>query len=144
MPRRTWRRNRRPDPTEKRYFVLIGSKETLFSEKDNRENTIHDVYDGVQALLVFIGYPRSGHTLVSSLLDAHPHVIIANEFDIIGKWKEWDIANRNKYFLFDQLYQNSKQESEIGYRSATVKHRYSYHVPRQWQGTYSKKILVSI
>lgn len=91
---------------------------------------------------MFIGYPRSGHTLVSSLLDAHPNAIVANEFDVIGKWQQWDTTNKNKYFLFDQLYQNSKQEAEIGYRSASVPHRYNYSVPSQWQGTFNRRILV--
>ncbi len=26
---------------------------------------------------MFIGYPRSGHSLVGSLLDAHPNIIVA-------------------------------------------------------------------
>ena len=119
--------------------MFIGSHKS-----DDQGKSIHEVYDGVQSLLMFIGYPRSGHTLVSSLLDAHPHMIIANEFDIIGKWQDWDTAKRNKYFLFDQLYLNSKKESEVGYRSATVQHRYSYHVPRQWQGAYNSRILVNV
>ena len=127
------------------FFALLfkGSLGTRSSESNKQGQSIHEVYDGVQTLLIFIGYPRSGHTLVSSLLDAHPHVIIANEFDIIGKWQEWDASNRNKYYLFDQLYLNSEKEADVGYRSATVKHRYSYHVPRQWQGTYNGSILVS-
>ena len=104
----------------------------------------HEVFDGVQTFLMFIGYPRSGHTLISSLLDAHPNAIIANEFDAISEWKKWETTNKNKYFLFDQLYQNSKQEAETGYRSATVPHRYNYSVPGQWQGTFNNKILVSL
>ena len=92
---------------------------------------------------MFIGYPRSGHTLISSLLDAHPNAIVANEFDVISKWQKWEVANKNKYFLFNQLYQNSKQEAEIGYRSAIVPHRYNYSVPDQWQGTFNRRILVS-
>ena len=117
---------------------------TRFSGGVDRGKSLHEVYDGVQTFLMFIGYPRSGHTLVSSLLDAHPHVIIANEFDIIGKWQEWDATHRNKYYLFDELYMNSKKQADVGYRSATVKHRYSYHVSRQWQGTYDSSILVSV
>ena len=92
---------------------------------------------------MFIGYPRSGHTLISSLLDAHPNAIVANEFDVIGEWQNWIPTNRNKYFLFDQLYLNSKMEADTGYRSATVQHRFNYSVPGQWQGTFDQKVLVS-
>ncbi|MBI2706451.1 MAG: sulfotransferase [Actinobacteria bacterium] len=31
----------------------------------------------------FIGYPRSGHTLVASLLNAHPEIIISHELDAL-------------------------------------------------------------
>lgn len=110
--------------------------------RDHKTKSSHELYDGVETLLIFVGYPRSGHTLVSSLLDAHPHVIVANEFDILGQWQTWDDARRNKHFLFDQLITNSKNESKVGYRSATVNHRYSYHVPGQWQGTYKSSIQV--
>lgn len=86
---------------------------------------------------MFIGYPRSGHTLVRSLLDAHPNVIIANELDVISKWQLWSTADKNKYFLFNQLYLNSV-------KMATVQHRYSYSVQGQWQGKYNNNILVII
>ena len=122
--------------------MFKGSSAIRHSGSHDQGKSMHEVYDGVQTLVEFIGFPRSGHTLVSSLLDAHPHVIIANEFDIIGKWQEWQAARRNKYYLFDQLYFNSKEEADVGYRSATGRHKYSYHVPGQWQGTYNGSIMV--
>jgi phage terminase large subunit-like protein len=42
-------------------------------------NRFHDV--GV--FCIFIGYPRSGHSLVGSLLNAHPEVIISHELDVL-------------------------------------------------------------
>ena len=109
---------------------------------DHKTKSSRELYDGAQTLVIFVGYPRSGHTLVSSLLDPHPHVIVANEFDILGQWQTWDDALRNKYFLFDQFVKNSKNESKVGYRSATVNHRYKYNVPGQWQETYKSSIQV--
>ncbi|EDO31672.1 predicted protein [Nematostella vectensis] len=98
------------------------------------------VYDRVQTLLMFIGYPRSGHTLVGSLIDAHPNAIIANELDIIGSWLEWNEDNRNKYFLFDQLYKNSHEQAIKGYRSRfneyVMQQLFNYSVFRQWQGKF--------
>jgi hypothetical protein len=35
----------------------------------------------VERFCFFAGYARSGHTLVASLLDAHPEVVISNELD---------------------------------------------------------------
>ena len=122
--------------------VFKGSSTSRHSGSHFQGKSIHEVYDGVKTLLIFIGYPRSGHTLVSSLLDAHPHVIVANEFDVIGKWDELTAGNRNKYYLFDQLYLNSKEKADVGDRSATTQRGYSYHVPGQWQGTYNRSIMV--
>lgn len=93
--------------------------------------------------MLFIGYPRSGHTLVSTLIDAHPNAIIANEFDLIGKWENWKPKNRNKYFLFDQLYKNSQLEAQRGYRAKTGNRLFSYYVPGQFQGKFQGKLKVT-
>ena len=36
-------------------------------------------FASVKNYVMFIGYPRSGHTLVGFLLDAHPNVMIASQ-----------------------------------------------------------------
>ncbi|WP_173199701.1 sulfotransferase [Parvularcula mediterranea] len=35
-------------------------------------------------LVQFVGFPRSGHSLIGALLDAHPNAAIAHELDIMG------------------------------------------------------------
>ena len=40
-------------------------------------------FEKLQAYCMFIGYPRSGHSLVGSLLDAHPNIIIAHELNAL-------------------------------------------------------------
>lgn len=80
----------------------------------------------VERYCMFIGYPRSGHTLVGSLLDAHPEIVIAHELDalvFIG-------AGFNKQQLFTLILENSRFYSEKGRRWTG----YSYSVPNQWQG----------
>ena len=102
--------------------------------------------DGVKTLVLFIGYPRSGHSLIGSLLDAHPHMIIANEYNVLEKWAEYQPENRNKKYLFQQLYTNSYNESMKGDRSTedcVYKTKYNYFVPNQWQGRFDKSIKVS-
>lgn len=47
---------------------------------------------------MFAGYPRSGHTLVASMLNAHPNVICSNQMFIMYEMKgdpELGIARRN-------------------------------------------------
>jgi len=39
--------------------------------------------DRIKYFLMFMGYPRSGHTLVASMLNAHPNVICSNQMFII-------------------------------------------------------------
>ncbi|KAK3732913.1 hypothetical protein QZH41_012671 [Actinostola sp. cb2023] len=102
----------------------------------------NDDYDHVQSFVLFIGYPRSGHTLVSTLIDAHPNAIIANEFDLIGRWENWKPENRNKYFLFDQLYKNSRMEAEKGYRSPAGNILFNFYVPGQFQGKFQGTLKV--
>ena len=34
---------------------------------------------GLRAFLLFVGYSRSGHTLIGALLDGHPNAIVSNE-----------------------------------------------------------------
>lgn len=36
----------------------------------------------------FVGFPRSGHSLIGSLLDAHPNAVIAHELDAMGLFEK--------------------------------------------------------
>src|SRR6056297_1246638 len=42
----------------------------------------------VEAFVQFVGFPRSGHSLIGSVLDAHPHAIISHELDTMGLIKK--------------------------------------------------------
>ena len=39
----------------------------------------------VKTFVFFIGHPRSGHSIVGSLLDAHPHMVISHQSGILRK-----------------------------------------------------------
>ena len=41
------------------------------------------LFSDLETYCMFLGYPRSGHSLVGALLDAHPDVIIAHELDVL-------------------------------------------------------------
>ena len=83
-------------------------------------------FAGLQAYAMFIGYPRSGHSLVGSLLDAHPEAMIANEADAL-KYVPHGISREG---LLHLLWQNSRRTAARG-RTQTG---YSYVVPGAWQG----------
>ena len=38
----------------------------------------------LEQFVVFVGYGRSGHTLVGALLDGHPRALVANEADAVA------------------------------------------------------------
>lgn len=81
-----------------------------------------------QILCLFIGYPRSGHSLVSSLLDAHPQAIIAHRLDLV-KYVAIGYSMRELGYL---VLRNSQRFAGTG-RELTA---YKYTVPDSWQGRY--------
>jgi hypothetical protein len=85
-----------------------------------------DLFADLEAFCVFIGYPRSGHSLVGSLLDAHPQMIVAHELDAL-RFVE---AGFTKLQLFHLLLANSERSAALGREQSG----YSYAVPGQWQG----------
>lgn len=113
---------------------------------------LYELYDGVETFVMFIGYPRSSHSLVGSILDAHPEIIIPNEYHII---KQWDIYQSDairysgirKYLLFYNLHSLSTWQATFGVRAKKpifIDDRiYSYHVPGAWQGTFKGKLKVN-
>jgi hypothetical protein len=78
---------------------------------------------------LFIGYPRSGHSLVGSLLDAHPDVVIGHEVNVLALVAAEGVSRRE---LVHTLLRRSEADASrsLGRRATG----YSYAVPGQWQG----------
>ena len=89
-----------------------------------------DDFADVETFCMFLGYPRSGHSLVGSLLDAHPDVIIAHELDVL----KFVGAGFNRSQIFYLLLENSRVRGDRGREYSG----YSYEVGGQWQGRYRK------
>ncbi len=100
----------------------------LTSYYKGREN--EELFGGVETYCMFIGYPRSGHSLLGSLLDAHPNVIIAHELDAL----KYISAGFGKRQLYQLLLDNSRGFARRGRRWTG----YTYEVPNQWQGRFEK------
>ena len=83
------------------------------------------------------------------MLDAHPEVVIANEFNVLDRWDDYkNIRNalRRKIRLFFDLHSLSRFQAMFRNRASFHSkkgHRYSYNIPGQWQGTYKTKIKVN-
>ena len=114
-----------------------------------------NVINRIEKFVFFIGYPRSGHSILGSFMDAHPHVAIAHEFMLFVKWKyfsnrqkESGVDNpffQNRTFLFNTLYGRSYLDAAKGLRSDhhnAAKKNYTLEVDYPWQGKYDKYISV--
>ena len=82
-------------------------------------------FSDIRSFLMFIGYPRSGHTLIGSLLDAHPDMVIAHELDALYYFGE--------SFKASQVYYLILQNSRAFTREGRQWMGYKYDVPEQWQ-----------
>jgi hypothetical protein len=88
------------------------------------------LFEGIKTYCMFIGYQRSGSTLVRSLLDAHPNAIIAHELNAL----RLVAAGFDKRQLYQLLLDNSRSYADQGQSMVG----YDYKVPNQWQGRFDE------
>jgi hypothetical protein len=84
----------------------------------------------VQRYCMFIGYPRSGHSLIGSLLSAHPHCVIAHEMDAL----QYVGRGLTRSQLFALLVARDRDFTRQG-RGWTD---FDYSVDGLWQGRYTE------
>ena len=113
---------------------------TSLAPRDYGNLSQQDV-DGVEKFVFFVGYARSGSSIIGSMMDAHPNMIIANECGTFMKWlKGPQELKLNKYDFFNALYRCSVSSATTGGRSSETKRRkgYSLALPSSWQGRFTK------
>ena len=77
-------------------------------------------YTDAESFVIFIGYPRSGHSMIGSILSQHPMCVVSHELDVL-RWFSWGFP----VWLCERLVVlRDKQFSDLG---------------RQWTG-YNYKI----
>lgn len=92
------------------------------------------LFRDVQTYCQFIGYPRSGHSLVGSLLDAHPEMVIAQELNALNFFR----LGLSKAAVFSLILLESKKFTDIG----RMWNGYSYYVPGQAHSQYQKLLVI--
>ena len=100
--------------------------------------------DGVEKFVLFIGNGRSGTSIFGSMMDAHPNVIISNEFLLFRKW--FKNPSMSKIQLFNDVYASSRgprnkkecRSSTLRLRTRESKKGYSLGVPSQWKGCFTE------
>ena len=83
---------------------------------------------------LFIGYPYSGHSLVGSIIDAHPNAAISHELHV-GKLLK---RGYPKERIFSMILLNSIKFA----REGRTWNNYSYLIPGEWNGRFTKLKLV--
>eukprot|EP00800_Vazella_pourtalesii_P012815 TRINITY_DN3003_c1_g3_i1.p1 TRINITY_DN3003_c1_g3~~TRINITY_DN3003_c1_g3_i1.p1 ORF type:complete len:251 (-),score=43.44 TRINITY_DN3003_c1_g3_i1:62-814(-) len=117
-------------------------------EDCNRDDT--DIFKSgskankIKYFVLFIGYPRSGHSIVAALLDAHPHVVISHELHVVQLWRDSLIEKEeySKYDMFKKILKSTgKTTKGGGFRSMNRTNKYyTLDVPGLFQGQYEDYI----
>lgn len=84
----------------------------------------------LETYVMFLGYPRSGHTLIGSLLNAHPEIVIAHELNAL-RYIQWGFSRERLLALL------LRRDQEFG-RLGRCWSRYDYSVPGSWQGSWRR------
>lgn len=115
-----------PRQTKQAWRRVVGSRLRAAA----RQLTAGRDFDGVERYVMFVGYPRSGHSLVGALLNAHRHAVIAHELDALHYVAKGVSRNR----LYSLILERDRQFTASGAQWTG----YSYRVPDQWQGSFEE------
>lgn len=92
------------------------------------------LFEGVEVFCAFIGYSRSGHSIVAAVLDAHPNAVIAHEQGAV----QYVHARFDRDRLFALLLRNTQTIGHTKGHSGRRRGGYTYDVPGQWQGRFER------
>lgn len=91
-------------------------------------------YKKIKSFCLFIGYPRTGHSLIASILDAHPNIVMGMEWNVLHYVNHRYSRNQ----IFWAIERNSHLYRVKCHNTWT---NYNYRVKELYQG-YSDEILV--
>lgn len=94
------------------------------------------MFDKIRTYCMFLGYPRSGHTLYGCLLDAHRNIVIAQECHVLGLIQKSDNITRQQ--IYSKIIESSKNHALNG----KLWQGYDYSLPGLFQGDCSNDIYV--
>lgn len=96
--------------------------------------TLKKDFNDIKNFCLFIGYSRSGHSILGSIIDAHKNAVIGHEVDCLYLFQKGYSKNQ----IYSAIVENSKKFNKYkrGWSG------YSYHIPNSHQGKYTKLILL--
>ena len=104
------------------------------------ETLPRSVINHVNHFLFFVGYARSGYSIIASMLDAHPNVVIPHEYALFenGSMNQHSTAIRSGCSRFT-VYRGLRTQQALMKGSV---HARALTVPGSWQGRYDTLQLV--
>ena len=92
------------------------------------------VIDHIKTFVFFLGFAHTGHSIVGSLMDSHPHMVISHEVDIFTKLSQGLIAP-TKTAIFNTVWKNTVKTIIHGTRAQNNK-GYNLTVNNLYEGSY--------
>jgi hypothetical protein len=114
------------------YRRMLMAKNSLEASIAIRRNPSR--FEDVETFCLFVGHNKSGTSMLGSLLDAHPEIILADEVKAL----EYIAAGVGREQLFHQLLKTSRRELMKGRVTGRRLSPYSYLVPDQWQARFTR------
>lgn len=129
------------------YMVTASDKAALF---DKFNPLPQHVVRNVERFVIFVGYGSSGHSIISSVMDAHPNIVVAQEFKVFRQALKYNCTEllRNKTYLLNAIYRKSWDDAHYGItnvQKALAGHHYGVGIVSNfsWHGMYKNLKVVA-
>jgi hypothetical protein len=76
-----------------------------------RRRYFDDLVAGMTSFVAFVGYSRSGGSIVAALMDAHPKLVVVHELDLFESEENGDVTSRLAFTTRDDLYAKVTRET---------------------------------
>ena len=87
-------------------------------------------FAALERFVLFVGHPRSGHSAVGTLINAHRHAAVSHNLDALALLRDGVRPDE----LFERILERDRSFAADGGRMG----RYSYDVPGQWLGHHGE------
>lgn len=120
--------------------IILGSYRTTVIPRAEveKESLPQSVIDGVKYFAIFLGFGRGGTTLIAALLDGHPDIVLATDYQLFIKWPQFRTYHRKRSRLYSALHQYSVVFAKYFNRTKG----YSFNLPGGFNGRYNESISV--
>ncbi len=93
-----------------------------------------DIFNNLHTWCIFIGYPRSGHSLISSIIDAHPNAVIGHRLNALEHLQAGLSVDEVSALMLRNSNRFARNDRHLT--------RYQYAVDGQWQGKYATLLVI--